>query len=87
MRGHQLTDPFCNFQYQEVTVQFSFHLLPEYSYLGPPPLIFICIGFNVTKTSKEKQKVILKIDKNSSSSTHFILLIFYIFGTLTLNNP
>ena len=51
MTLHKLADPYCNFQYQEVIVLL---------YVGPPLFILTCIGFNVIKTSKEKQKVILQ---------------------------
>ena len=51
MTQHKLADPYCNFQYQEVIVRL---------YVGPPLFILTCIGFNVIKTSKEKQKVILQ---------------------------
>ena len=39
--------------------EYLFNIL--YVGVGLPPLIFTCIGFNVTKTSKEKQKVILQL--------------------------
>ena len=35
MTDHQLTDSHCNFKYQEVIVQFTFCLLPEYSICRP----------------------------------------------------
>ena len=60
MTDRQLAVLYCNFQYQEITVQFTFRLLPEYYYVDPPPLIFTCIGFNVTNTSKENQKITLQ---------------------------
>ena len=39
--------------------RFSFRPL-DYYYEGPPPLIDTYIGLNFTRTSKEKQKVILQ---------------------------
>ena len=61
MTEQKLTDPCCNFQYPEVKVRYSARPLVLYRYVGPPHLIFNCIGFNVMKTSKEKQKVILQL--------------------------
>ena len=54
-------NPYCNFQYREVTVRF---LIPPpcLFYGGPPPSIFTCIGFYFVRTSKEKQKVILQLE-------------------------
>ena len=53
MTDQQLTDPKCNCQYHEVTVQFSFA-----SFLSANPLIFICIGFNLkfTKIQRKNKK-------------------------------
>ena len=47
---------------RELLYRLSARLL-SYYYEGPPPLIFTCIGFNFIRTSKEKQKVILQVEK------------------------
>ena len=61
MTEQLLANLYCNFQNREVTVRFIIPTAPyRYYYEGPPPLIFICIGFNFIRTSKEKQKVILQ---------------------------
>ena len=39
---------------------FSFRLLDYSRFEAPPPLIFVCIGFNFNRTSKGKEKVILQ---------------------------
>ena len=59
MTEQKLTDLYSYFKYQD---GYSTVLIPPLSceLVGPSFLIFTCIAFkiNVTKTSKEKQKII-----------------------------
>ena len=72
MTDHQLPVLYYNFKYQEIIIQFYVSLLPEFHYVCPPPLISACIGYNITKILKEKQKVILQF------SDIVILLFFFL---------